>query len=149
VFRSSGDADPADGRHGTFFQVLPTPRIYARLPFHNLMNLEEAFGSLVLRPTARLSIRGDARALRLASAADLWYLGGGAFEEESFGFAGRPAGGSTDLATLLDLGAEYRLTPRLIASAYFGRAGGGEVIRQIYPAGPNASLGFLEVEYRR
>jgi hypothetical protein len=149
VFRSSGDADPADGRHGTFFQVLPTPRIYARLPFHNLMNLEEAFGSLVLRPTARLSIRGDARALRLASGADLWYLGGGAFEQESFGFAGRPAGGSTDLATLLDLGAEYRLTPRLTASAYFGRAGGGEVIRRIYPAGPNASLGFLEVEYRR
>lgn len=27
--RSSGDEDPADGDHGSFFQVLPTVRIWA------------------------------------------------------------------------------------------------------------------------
>src|SRR3712207_7868095 len=31
-FRGSGDGDAADDRHHTFFQVLPTPRIYARFP---------------------------------------------------------------------------------------------------------------------
>src|SRR5262249_37463425 len=37
----SGDSDPNDGRHGTFFQVLPTPRPYARFPFYNMMNNED------------------------------------------------------------------------------------------------------------
>ena len=31
-FRSSGDNHPADRRHSTFFQILPTPRVYARFP---------------------------------------------------------------------------------------------------------------------
>jgi hypothetical protein len=35
-FRSSGDGDPDDNSHGTFFQMLPTARIYARTPFYNL-----------------------------------------------------------------------------------------------------------------
>ena len=34
-FRGSGDNNPADARHNTFFQVLPTPRVYARFPFYN------------------------------------------------------------------------------------------------------------------
>jgi hypothetical protein len=55
--RSDGDA--ADGRPGTFFQVLPTSRTCARLPFYNLTNLEEAAASLVLRP-------GPGRARRFA-----------------------------------------------------------------------------------
>ncbi|MBV8905616.1 MAG: alginate export family protein, partial [Acidobacteriia bacterium] len=29
----SGDNNPNDNRHGTFFQILPTPRVYARFPF--------------------------------------------------------------------------------------------------------------------
>src|SRR5262249_9673484 len=29
----SGDGNPNDSTHGTFFQVLPTPRVYARFPF--------------------------------------------------------------------------------------------------------------------
>ena len=39
-FHGSGDANAADGEHGTFFEVLPTPRPFARFPIHNLMNLE-------------------------------------------------------------------------------------------------------------
>jgi hypothetical protein len=30
---ASGDGDPRDGTHGTFFPVLPTPRQFARFPF--------------------------------------------------------------------------------------------------------------------
>jgi hypothetical protein len=113
-YRGSGDRDAADGRHGTFFQVLPTPRVHARFPMHNLMNLEQAGASLVLRPHARLTFRSDAQALRLAVPADLWYAGGGAFERGSFGYAGRPRrrrGGR--LASLADLSADARLTRRV------------------------------------
>jgi hypothetical protein len=148
-FRGSGDRDPADDRHGTFFQMLPTPRIYARFPFHNLMNLEEAFASLVLRPSPRVSIRTDARILRLSSDEDLWYAGGGAFEPGSFGFSGRPSGGGRDLATLIDVGADFRPDPRLTLSGYLGHARGGAVVQATYPDGRSATLGFLEVELRR
>ncbi len=41
----SGDGNPNDNRHGTFFQLLPTPRPYARFPFFNMMNTEDAFRS--------------------------------------------------------------------------------------------------------
>lgn len=148
-YRSSGDHDPADGDHRTFFQVLPTPRIHSRFPFYNLMNLEDLSGSLILRPGSRVTVRGDARALRLSNAADLWYAGGGAYEEESFGYSGRPSGGSRDLATLLDASVELRLTPRATITAFLGWAGGGEVVEAIYPGGDRARLGYLEVELRR
>jgi hypothetical protein len=49
-FDGSGDADPGDGRHGTFFQVLPTPRPFARFPFFNMMNNQDRFAMLILRP---------------------------------------------------------------------------------------------------
>ena len=64
-FRGSGDDNPTDTRNGTFFQVLPTPRIYARMPFYNLMNLEDVFGSLSLG-VARVSLRAEIHGLRLA-----------------------------------------------------------------------------------
>jgi hypothetical protein len=146
--RTSGDADAADGRHGTFFQVLPTARGFARFPFYNLMNTEDVFGSLRLRG-ARASLRADVRRVRLSEPADLWYAGSGAFQREGFGYAGRPIGGQRDLATVIDLGAEYRPSPRLTLSAYGAHARSGNVIENIHPERPWGRLFFLEGEIRR
>ena len=84
----SGDRARDDRTHGTFFQLLPTPRLYARFPFFNMMNTEDAFGELVLRPARTLTIRADVHSLRLADANDLWYQGGGAFQPRTFGYVG-------------------------------------------------------------
>ena len=35
---ASGDTNPNDGTHGTFFQMLPTAQLYANFPFYNMMN---------------------------------------------------------------------------------------------------------------
>lgn len=149
-FRGSGDQSATDGRHGTFFQHLPTPRPYARLPFFNLMNNEDLFAEMRLRPGARVVIRGDVRRLRLSEAGDLWYSGGGAFENApSFGFAGRPGGGTRDLATLVDLSVEGRITPSIAVTLYGGRAAAGSVVRTLYGGSGPAWLGYLEVEARR
>lgn len=148
-YRSSGDDDAADDTHGTYFQILPTPRPYARFPFYNGMNIDDAFGSLVLRPGTRLTLRGEVHALRLSEPADLWYVGGGAFEPQTFGYAGRPSGGRAGLATVWDAGADLRLTPRVTASAYAAWASGGAVTRAIYPDGARASLMTVELEVRR
>ena len=144
----SGDGDPADGTHGTFFQVLPTPRIYARLPFFNMMNSSDAFLELRLRPSARLTARFDARQLWLSSANDLWYQGGGAFETRTFGYAGRPSHGSNRLATLLDGGADYTVGRHAAVGAYYGAARGGAVVKGTYPSGRLAQFGYVELTLR-
>lgn len=155
-FRSSGDDDASDARHETFYQVLPTPRVYARTPFHNLMNSEDFFGSLLLRPGTRWTLRADVRTLRLSESADLWYSGGGPFEPNTAGYAGRPANGgiadrpgSRALASLVDLSAEFRWSPRVTVTAYSGHAAGGTVVENVYPGSERLRLSYLEVELRR
>jgi alginate export protein len=144
----SGDNDPSDSRHSTFFQVLPTPRVYARLPFFNMMNMRDAFGELLLRPTPRLTVRIDGHALDLAEPNDLWYSGGGAFQPETFGFTGRPSGGHDGFARLIDGSADVTLSPRATVTGYLGFARGGPVIESIYPAGNTARFGYVELTVR-
>ena len=62
----SGDGNPNDNKHETFFQILPTPRPYARFPFFNMMNTEDAFGAMILRPHAKVTVSSEYHALRLS-----------------------------------------------------------------------------------
>jgi hypothetical protein len=145
----SGDGDAADRRHGTFFQGLPTPRVYARFPFFNMMNVGDGFGEIVARPSSRVTVRADVHALSLASADDLWYQGGGPFEPATFGYSGRPSGGASSLAILWDVSVDATLGPRAAVGAYFGRAGGRRVTEAIYGEDSNrASFGYLELLVR-
>jgi hypothetical protein len=148
VFASSGDPDPNDGEHRTFFQILPTPRIYARFPFFNLMNLEDYFGELILRPHPKVSVRSDVHGLRLRESRDLWYAGGGAYNPWSFGYAGRPSRGGRGLATLYDTNVDVSATKTLTVSGYYGYARGRSVIGAIYPERRNAQFAYLELSYR-
>jgi hypothetical protein len=144
----SGDRNPNDGTHGTFFQVLPTPRVYARFPFFNMMNNRDAFGELILRPSKALTIRTDIHSLALANRNDLWYSGGGMFQPWTFGYTGRASHGETGLATLYDASADYNLSNHVSLGAYYGYAAGKLVIQSIYPNGRNAKLGYLELTFR-
>lgn len=144
----SGDGNPNDGRHGTFFQILPTPRIYARFPFFNMMNTGDAFGEVILRPSRRLNIRSDVHVIRLASRDDLWYAGGGAFQSSTFGFSGRPSSARTGLATLYDVSGDYRVNGYTSLTVYYGRAAGRSVTDAIYASGADADFGYVEVTLR-
>jgi hypothetical protein len=144
---SSGDGNAKDGTHGTFFAVLPTPRVYARFPFFNSMNSRDLFGEVVLRPGKRLTVRSDVHGLWLASSADLWYSGGGAFQPWTFGFQGRPSNGHAGLATLIDTSGDYKWRYGVSFTLYFGYAIGGDVIKAIYLANSNGALGYAEVNY--
>jgi hypothetical protein len=144
----SGDSDPNDQRHGTFFQVLPTPRVYARFPFFNSMNIGDGFGELILRPLKRFTVRADVHALRLADKNDLWYQGGGAFQPGTFGYTGRASGGASNLATLYDVSGDCNINAGFSIAAYYSAAMGGLVTRTIYPTGNQARFGYLEVLIR-
>ena len=147
-FVSSGDGNPNDGVNNTFFAILPTPRVYARFPFFNEMNNRDAFGELMLRPHKSLTLRSDIHGLWLTNGHDLWYAGGGAFQPWTFGFNGRPANGSTGLATLYDISADLQATRALGLGVYFGYARGGAVVQHIFPGNSNAKFGFVEANYR-
>jgi len=151
VSQGSGDDTPgttATGRHSTFFQMLPTPRIYARTPFYNMMNNRDLFGSLILRPARATSVRTEVHSLSLTESKDLWYAGGGAYSETVFGFQGRPSGGKSGLATLADIGAERGFGPVTNLGAYVGRVFGRDVVRSLHPAGSDGAFFYLEMTRR-
>ena len=146
-FRSSGDNDATDGTHHTFFQVLPTARVYARLPFYNLMNSTDEFVQLVDKPTKKLVLRSDLHWLQLTSARDLWYQGGGAFDNKVFGYVGRPADSSSSFASVADVSAGWQAAKNVAFTFYYAYAQGKTVVTAIYPTGTNAQYGYVELSY--
>jgi hypothetical protein len=145
--RASGDDDPSDGEHRTFFQVLPTARSYAQFPFYNLMNDEDLFAQLLATPWSRVSVRADYHWLRLTEPRDLWYSGGGATNDHVFGFSGIPAGGHRDLAHVVEASVEVKLHERLSAYAYYGHAFGQDVVASTF-SGTSASYGYVELTFK-
>jgi len=148
-FRSTGDGSPTDNKHHTYFQLLPTPRGYARFPFYNDMNRREEFVQIMDKPTGKVDLRSDVHFLQLTSPGDLWYQGGGAFDSKVFGYSGRPSGGHTSFATVWDISSDMQLVPSVALNLYYAHSFGRSVVRADYPAGSGANFGYLELVYRR
>ena len=146
--RTTGDNNPTDDQHNTFFQVLPTPRGYARFPFYNMMNNKDQFIQVMDKPTKKLDLRSDLHFLQLTSSNDLWYQGGGAFDNKVFGYVGRPANLHSSFTSILDLSADYQVSKTVALTAYYAHAYGKSVIAAIYPTGHSAQFGYLEMTYR-
>jgi hypothetical protein len=146
-WRGSGDNDATDTKHNTFFQVLTTPRIYARDPFYNLMNNTDEFIQIIDKPAKKVVVRSDLHWLQLTSSKDLWYQGGGAFDNKVFGYTGRPANGAGSFASLYDISADYQMTKSIGLNFYYAHVWGKTVIDRIYPANPNSNFGYAEFVY--
>ena len=148
AFRGTGDQNNTDKVHNTFFQVLPTARAYARFPFYDLMNSSDQFVQVVDNPTKMIELRSDLHFLQLTSNRDLWYQGGGAYDNKSFGFAGRPAANHNSFASVLDMSADYKMTPTLALNLYYAHSYGKSVVAADYPARPSSNYGYLELVYK-
>lgn len=127
---ASGDDDPADGTHETFFPMLPTMRRFSQTTAYSTMNLRDAFVQLQLRPARPLTLRVDLHRLWLASSEDRWYAGSGATLSTggTFGYASRPSNGSTDVGTAAELSAAYAPSPRWSINGFAGTIDGGRVV---------------------
>ena len=147
-FQSSGDNNPTDNKHQTFFQLLPTPRLYARFPFYNLMDSKDQFVQVIDKPAKRLELRSDFHWLQLSSNKDLWYQGGGAFDNKVFGYVGRPGNGHSSFASVADISADWQTTQALAVNFYYAHASGKSVVSSIYPSNSNAQFGYVELIYR-
>jgi len=141
---ASGDGDPDDGHHGTFFQMLPSSRKYALSSTYAQVNLTDAFVQAWFEPGG-VKTRIEVHALGLASAGDLWYQGSGATSSTGryFGFSGRAAGGHLSLGTALDATVEVPLKKYWSVNAYAGTLWGGDVVTQHF-SGTRLAFWYLE-----
>jgi hypothetical protein len=144
----SGDNNPNDRTHGTFFQILPTPRLFARFPFYNMENNRDIMATVILRPGKIVTISSEFHSLALANANDLWYSGGGAFQPWTFGYSGRLAAGTKSLANLYDTSVSVRIRRNIVLTFYTGYSQGRSAIAAIYPDGHNGVLAYSELDYR-
>lgn len=139
----SGDRNANNSTHGTFFQVLPTPWYFANFAFYDMQNIDDAMVELMTFPSSTLQWRLDAHALWLNSSNDLWYAGGGAWNDTLFGYQPRPSYGQSYLATVLETFLGWDVNPHLSLNGYVGHSFGGSVVAANYPMGREANFGFL------
>ena len=130
---ASGDGDPLDDRHGTFFQMLPSSRKYALSAVYAQMNLRDAFVQALVEP-GRVKARLDLHRVSLASGSDLWYQGSGATASTGrfFGFSGRAARGASSLGTVLEGTVEIPIRKYWSVNGYAGTMWAGDVVKGIF-----------------
>ena len=107
---ASGDSDPSDGDHETFFNLLPTNHLYYgfadQLAFQNLKNL---FLQLRLAPHEKLTLNAFVHYFSLMEADDSRYAGTGAFSRTGFGYVASPSNGARTVGVEYDLVATLAL----------------------------------------
>ena len=142
----SGDDNSTDGKHGTFFQMLPTSRIYSSSVLYNMMNTEDIFVSLILKPRDNLTLRPEYHHVNLAEKNDRWYVGSGAMHTNiSDDYAVRSSNGASDLGHLVDMGVSWAINPDMTLSGYYGHFFGEDVIRRFYAKRQANDLGYVEL----
>ncbi len=142
---ASGDRNPADNRHGTFFQMLPTVRRYAQTALYSQMNNTDLFAQAMLRPRRDLAVRLDWHRVGLASPRDAWYFGSGATQSRGtvFGFSTRPSNGANTLAAIAEGSADYAISRHWSVNGYLSVGRGGGVVKPAF-AGETMVFGYLE-----
>ncbi len=146
----SGDSDPGDGDHETFFQMAPGTRKYNLLPYCDLMNNEDLFVQLITFPTEKLMLRADYHLLRLNEKNDRWYMGSGPTQENGqiFGYIGRPTSGEDGLAQELDFMLKYDINPHWSVMADYSHVFGGDVVSGVYGEDNDANYVSIGMTYK-
>ena len=144
---ASGDGNPKDTKHATFFQPLPSEQLYARLPFYTLQNIEDYTGQAIVQPSRKLELRSELHKVKLHSVKDEWYLGSGAFQNTSFGYYALNSSGHRGLGNYVDFGAKYQVNDHLALQYYVGVMS-GKAVETSNLKGKKGGFTFLELAYR-
>jgi hypothetical protein len=146
AFFASGDGNPNDSKHATFFQPLPTEQLYARLPFYTLQNVEDYTGQVIVQPTRKLELRSEVHKVKLHQVNDEWYLGSGAFQNTSFGYYALGDSSHRGLGNYVDLSTKYQLSAHLAFNYYIGIMS-GKGVETTNLKGKKGGFTFLEIAY--
>ncbi len=139
----SGDPDPFDGDHETFFQLLPTVWLYAQFPFYNMMNNQDVFVQGILAPHPKVNVRLDFHWLKVNESEDFLYSGSGATNDTFFGYLGTPTGGFDDLAYVTHFMVGVKPFNYLALNFFYAHAFGQDIINANFD-GKQGSYGYVE-----
>jgi hypothetical protein len=137
---ASGDDEPADGDHDTFFNLLPTNHLYYgfadQLAFQNL---RDWFVQLRAAPHEKVTLNLFVHWFALAEADDSRYGGTGAFDDSTFGFAARSSRGHEHVGREYDVVATVALHSTTTVELGYSRLDGGAMFR----TSPDRDLDFF------
>lgn len=146
---ASGDDNGSDGRHQTFFPMLPSSDRVSKLNVYALMNVMDRWATLELTPHRTLDLTAGVHHATLASSADRWYQGTGATLRAGnyFGFQGRTSRGGETIGTIVEGTAAWRVRRWWTLRGYVGRMDGGDVVERTFRSRRLVS-GWLESTLR-
>lgn len=147
VNAASGDGQPDDGDHHTFFNGLPTNHLYYgfadQLAFQNLV---DSFLQLRLAPHPWVAVNAFVHGFWLASRDDARYAGTGAFDRNVFGYTAQASGGQRDVGTEFDLVVTVTPHRSVTLEGGFAWLEGGDVFRNATDR--DVLFGYLSLELR-
>jgi len=135
---ASGDGNPADGRHGTFFNMVPTNhKFYGYQDVVAFQNLTDTYGELRLAPHPKVRLGLEAQLLRLANTRDAWYGGSGAANNTAFGYTTTRLSGErelpADIGVEVDFLSSWAVHRRVALELGLSRFQGGDAAELLYP----------------
>jgi hypothetical protein len=134
VLYATGDADPRDGTHQTFFPMVPSANRHVRSMTYAPMNVRDLFAQLQINPKRLLQVDAEVHHVSLARSADRWYAGSGATARTGtfFGYVTRPSTGVTALGVIVEGAVTLEVTPRWSLRGYAGVMNGSDLVRRSF-----------------
>ena len=129
---ASGDDDPGDDRHRTFFPMIPTTDAAILAGTFAQMNLRDLFARVRFEPRPLLAVDAAVHRLSLANAFDRWYSGTGAtaLRGDYFGYSSRPSRFVSALGTSIESSIAAAVHPHWTITIAIAAIKGGEVVRR-------------------
>ena len=148
-FYGSGDDNPYDKTHNTFFMLIPTVRLISLTPSYTLMNTNYWMTQIILQPHKKILIRSDYHIVKLSEREDFWYLSSGMMRPDNLSYLYKSSYNKKDLLKMWDLSIfikdiyKYK-SLKVDFDFYFSHIWGDDVIRKNYPKDNNLNLIYGE-----
>lgn len=146
-YYGSGDSNPGDSDHDTFFQMAPGTRKYQLFPYYDLQNIQYGFVQTLLFPRKDTTIRMDYTVNYLSESSDRWYMGTGPTQNDGaiFGYIGRPSGNDDQLSQDVSIMVQYNPYRHVSLNLFYSYAFGGDVVENIYSEDADADYVSAEL----
>lgn len=146
LFKSSGDSDPTDNKHETYYPYLPFNRKHSKSLTFGLQNLEDRFLQLITQPHKDLRLELEYHRIKLSEGNDKWYNGGGPIANtgNSFGVSINNTNGSTDFGTSIDFAVNYKINRESQLIFSYSKFYGGSVIKNNFNSKNDQDFAYIE-----